>query len=220
MQYMAARVHVPLMTSYVDETDVCDMIEQLTEKIEHYRRLNFDWIVFRINYLRLCWGSYRSPMECSFIPTPRWLALKRAIVNVQCFDDVRNSFQYSVLAGMNLFSSAHHKLRAAQYIPFLGTLNMNGIQTPVDISSIDKFEKQNPKTSVNVLGVDDDRDIICIRTSKFCSQRKHHVNFLMLTDQNKFHYVSIQSLSRLVTSRIKYNGKNIYVTIVCICLID
>ena len=86
---------------------------------------------------------------------------------------------------------------------------MNGIQTPVDVLSTDKFEKQNVDISVNVLGVHDDRDIISIRTSKFCSQRKHHVNLLMLTDQNKFHYVSVQSLSRLVTSRIKYNGKKI-----------
>ena len=110
MQYTVARFHVPLITSYVDEMDVFDMIAQLTEKVNHYRRLNFDLNIFQINYLRLCWGSYRSPMECAFIPTPRWLALKRAIVNVQCFDDVRKSFQYSVLAGMNLFSSANHKL--------------------------------------------------------------------------------------------------------------
>ena len=32
---------------------------------------------------------------------------------------------------------------------------------------------QNVDISVNVLGVDDDRDIISIRTSKFCSQHKH-----------------------------------------------
>jgi len=158
-------------------------------------------------------GSYRLPMECAFIPTPRWLALKHAVVNVQCFDDVCNSFQYSVLAGMNLFSSTNRKLRAAQYVPFMGMLNINGIQTPVDISSINKLEKQNPKISVNVLGVDDDRDIISIRTSKFCSQHKHHVKLLMLIDQNKFHYVSVQTLSRLVNSRIKYNGKKISVSL-------
>ena len=179
---------------------MCDMIAQLTEKIDHYRRLNIDWSIFQINYLRLCWGSYRSPMERSFIPTPKWLALKRAIVNIQCFDDVRNSFQYSVPAGMNVFTSAYHKLRTSQYVPFMSKLNMNGIETPIDISSIDKFEKQNPDISVNVLGVDDDRDIISIRTSKFCSQCKHHVNLVMLTDQNKFHYVSVKSLLRLVTS--------------------
>jgi len=195
------------------------MIAQLTEKIDHYRRLNIDWSIFQINYLQLRWGSYRLPMECSFIPTPKWLALRRAVVNVQCFDDVRNIFQYSVLARMNVFTSAHHKLRALQYVPFMSMLNMNGIQTLVDILSIDKFEKQNPNISVNVLGVDDGRDIISLRMSKFCSQRKYHVNLMMLTDQNKFHHITVQSLSTSVTSRIKYNGKNIYATIACIRLI-
>jgi len=121
---------------------------------------------------------------------------------------------------MNVFAAANNKFCASQYIAFMNMLNMDGIQTPVHLSSIDKFEKQNPDTSVNVLGLDDDRYIISIRTSKFCSQHKYHVNLLMLTDQNKFHYTSVQSLSRLVVHRIKYNGKNICVTTVCIHLIE
>jgi len=71
---------------------------------------------------------------------------------------------------------------------------MDGVQTPVHLSSIDKFEKKNPDISVSVLGLNDDQDIISIRMSKFCSQRKYHVNLLMLTDENKFHYISVQSL--------------------------
>jgi len=67
-------------------------------------------------------------------------------------------------------------------------LNMNGIQTPVPLSSIDKFENQNP--DVNVLYLDN-RDIISIRTSKLCNQRKYHVNLMLLTDQDKFHYISV-----------------------------
>jgi len=34
--YMTARFDIPLMTSYVDESDLCDMIAQLTEKINHF----------------------------------------------------------------------------------------------------------------------------------------------------------------------------------------
>ena len=75
LQYTVARFHVPLMTSCVDETNVCDMVAQLMEKINHYRHLNVDWSIFQTNYLRLCWGIYRSPMEYALIPTPKWLAL-------------------------------------------------------------------------------------------------------------------------------------------------
>lgn len=52
---------------------------------------------------------------------------------------------------------------------------MDGIQTPVQLSSIGKFETQNPDISVNVLYLDD-RDIVPIRTSKFTQQRKHHID--------------------------------------------
>jgi len=85
---------------------------------------------------------------------------------------------------------------------------------------VEALYKRLRMAHLHVLGVDDDQDIISIRTSKLCSQWKYHVNLMMLTDQNKFHYISIQFLSRLVTSRIKYNGKNIYATIVCIRLIE
>jgi len=83
-------------------------------------------------------------------------------------------------------------------------LNMDGIQKP--LSSINQFEKQNPEISVNVLYLDE-REIIPIRTSKFCNQRKHHVILLMLTNQYKFHYTSVQSLSRLVGSRTNDRNK-------------
>ena len=149
MQYTTARFVIPLLTSYVDESDLCDMIAQLTEKIDHFRCLNnIDWNISQINYLRLSWGSYRSSMKGSFIPTPKWLASKRTVVNVQCFHDSHNSFQYSVLAGMNVFIIAHHKMRASHYAPFMNMLNMDGIQTPVHLSSIDKFEKQNSNISL------------------------------------------------------------------------
>ena len=87
-------------------------------------------------------------------------------------------------------------------------------QTPVPLSSIDKFEKQNAEISVNVLYLDN-RDIIPVRTSKFYNHRKNHVNLLMLTNQDKFHYTSIQSLSRLVGDRTKHVGKT-YVCNYCL----
>jgi len=150
---------------------------------------------------------HRPLMAGTFIPTPKWIAAKRAVVNVQCFDDI-NCFQYSVLAGMNLFKSGSHdkRCRPSQYKPFMKLLNKGGIQKPVPLSSINQFEKQNPEISVNVLYLDK-QEIIPIHTSKFCNQRKHHVILLMLTNQDKFHYTSVQSLSRLVGSRMNHRNK-------------
>jgi len=78
---------------------------------------------------------------------------------------------------MNLFPIGpnQHKDRSSSYKPYMHLLNMDGIQTPVQLSSIGKFETQNPDISVNVLYLDD-RDIVPIRTSKFTQQRKHHID--------------------------------------------
>ena len=211
VQHTTARFYIPPMTSDVDDLNLPDVIAQFMEKIDGFSGQNSGWIISQINYIRLCWGCYRPLMAGTFIPTPKWLASKKAIVNVQCFDD-DNCFQYAVLAGMNVLKSGSKKYRPLQYRPYMHQLNMDGIQTPVPLSSIDKFEKQNPDISVNVLYLED-RDFIPIRTSSFCSKRKHHVNLLMLTNQDKFHYTSIQSLSRLVGDRTKHNGK----TYVCQC---
>jgi len=135
-------------------------------------------------------------MAGTFIPTPKSIALKRAIVNVKCVDD-DNCFQYSILAGMNLLKPDHHKCHPLQYKQYMYMLNMCGIPTPVLLSQITKFENQNSEISVNVLYMDDNQDIIPTHTSKVCQKCKYHVNLLMLTDGAKFHYTCVQSLLRL-----------------------
>jgi len=98
---------------------------------------------------------------------------------------------------------------------FMHLLNMDGIQLPVPISSIGKFESQNPDISVTVLYHDGDQ-IIPIRTSTFTDQRKHHVTLLMITDDHEsFHYLSVQSMSTLIASRVKSKCKS-YVCHYCL----
>jgi len=78
---------------------------------------------------------------------------------------------------------------------------MDSIQSPVPLSSIGKFDNKNPDISMNVLYHDGDQ-IVPIRTAISADDRKHHVTLLMITDSNeKFHYLSVQSMSRLVTTK-------------------
>jgi len=217
-QYTTARFYIPQMTFDANELTSTDyIVEKFMEKhFDFNEHQHIAWIVSRVDYLCLCWGCYQPPITGSFIPTSKWILTKRAIVNVLCSDD--NSFQYSVLVGMNLLRSPqlHKRNYPSYYKRFLHLLNMDGIQTPVHLSSIDKFENQNFEISLNVLRIDDDdSDFISVRTSKFCSQRKYHVNLLMLIDCDKFHYTCIRSLSRLFAHRTKHDGKK-YVCQYCL----
>jgi len=69
----------------------------------------------------------------TFIPTPKHIASKKAIVNIRSSDNY--CFQYSILAGMNVVSinSNYHENQARIYKPFMHLLNMEGIQSPVPI---------------------------------------------------------------------------------------
>jgi len=118
-------------------------------------------------------------------------------------------FQYFVLAGMNVvtINSDRHKDRAHIYKPFMHMLNMEGIQSPIPLSSIGKFDSQNPDISVNVL-YHDGNQIVPIHMSTFTDQHKHHVTALMITDGNeKFNHLFVQNMSRLVSTRAKYKQK-------------
>ena len=101
VQRITIRFFTPLMTSDLNELNLPDIISQFTEKIDDVTGHNSGWMVFQIEYIRLIWNYYRPLLQGSFIRTPKWIASKTAIMNVKCFD-TNDSFQYSVLAGMNL----------------------------------------------------------------------------------------------------------------------
>ena len=77
------------------------------------------------------------------------------------------------------------------------TLNFDGIAFLVSWKRIDKFQKQNPKISVNVLGYEE-KNIHPLRISEM-TEREREVNLLLLEDK---HYVLINDLPRLLTSQM------------------
>lgn len=209
IQHMSARfyIHEEPTTSNVDDLHLADTTRSLSEQINAFCRHNSSWITLQIKYLWLFWGSFR-PLDAGFyIPTLKFIELKRAVVNVRSFDC--NCFQYSILARMKLgdVSQQQHKNRLVAYTEHMHLLNMNGIQTPVKLSSISKFERQNPDISVDVLYLDDN-NVVPISMSKFCNQRNYHINFLMVFDDEKFHCTSIQQISRLVGNQTKHKAKS------------
>ena len=79
---------------------------------------------------------------------------------------------------------------------------------PAKLRDINKFEKQNPNISVNVLGCDDENKIYPLRISEM-NKRLHEVNLLQLEDK---HDALINYMSRLLTHQItKHEEKDISV---------
>jgi len=102
----------------------------------------------------------------------------------------------------SLYPTKEHVDRLIKYLPYEQTLNTTNLNFPLALKDILKFEILNPSISVNVLSLND-KDF-CI---EYCSperNRPHHVNFLLLSQGDKKHYVCIKSMSRLVRGRTNY----------------
>jgi len=166
------------------------------------------WVKF---YSCLCLWEYfaRRPEVHLFKPLPK------AIINPRNFDN--NCFQYSILAAVH--PATTNLNNPYTYTKYLSELDMTGIETPVSLSSIPKFESQNTSISVNVL-VYEKKDLIPVYTSKFLNERPHHINLLLLTKGDKFHYTLIKSLSCLLGDKTKHHprGSCLYVLSTPICI--
>jgi len=102
-------------------------------------------------------------------------------------------FKWSIVRTLNLVK-IHPERITKQLEEQAETLNFDGMAFPVSWKGIDKFEIQNPKISVNVLGYEE-KNIHPLRISEM-TEKEREVNLLLLEDK---HYVLINHLSRLLT---------------------
>jgi len=191
------------MISATDPLDIDNIITSLHKKIEPFTSRGSGWNVSKIQNLSLCNGSFHPTAGSSFIPTRAEIKKKMAIINVRNHNS-NNCFQYSVLEAVHPATS--NLSNPYTYNKFMKELDMTGIETPVALSSIPKFESQNSSISINVL-VCEEKELIPVYTSKFCNQRPHYVNLLLLSKGDKFHYTLVTSLSRLVGNKTRHDGK-------------
>ena len=91
------------------------------------------------------------------------------------------------------------------------SLNMEGIQYPVSLKDITKFEKQNPTIYVTVLGYNDREKVYPSRNREYVFDRKHVVVLMLIERDNVKHYCLVKSLSRLLSTQIsKHEGKKTF----------
>ena len=140
----------------------------------------------------------------SWVALVKELANKNAIINPQNKDD--KCFLWCVLRALNPKKKNSERidkeLKAKE-----NTLNMEGIEYPVSLKDIDKFEKQNPSISITVLGYED-KSVYVLRTSEN-TNREHNVILLLIGGVN--HYYLVKNLSRLLSSQVsKHDGKKYF----------
>ena len=147
----------------------------------------------------------------TYIPLPKELKVKTAILNMKNTDN--RCFLWCVLGALNPrdrnSERVDTKLRAKE-----NTLNMNGIEYPVSLKDLDKFEKQNPTLSITVLGYE--RKKVYPLPVSDCTDRDHNIILMLIEEGGVKHYCLARSLSRLLSSQVSKHGKTQHFCLRCL----
>ena len=185
-----------LMTSMYrgSETDqiVDGMIDNMKFQIENPALLNSRFVFDEFLYLDVNFHQLNLTRGSSYIPLPDWLASKKAIVNPH--NDDEECFKWSVIAVEN--AGMKDPQRVSNLRKFMDNYDWSGLEFPVSIKDIGKFETRN-NISVNISAVEG-RDIYIHRKGR---RMGREINLLMVSKDGIRHYTAIKSLSRLLSSK-------------------
>lgn len=201
-----------------------NVVERMLSRLTEFEGEQSGWTVHSIDGLHVNNNAYVPLRGSSYFPTPKFIANKKATVNVQNHND-EMCFMWAILSA--LYPAKPHPDRVCHYREHTRKLDFRGIAFPVQVSDIDRFEKINPFISINVY--------VCKKNNKFsilrlCERvRDKHVNLLLMKkyDPNidqiddydnvddyvsvphgKSHYIWIKDISKLLRAQItKHTSK-------------
>ena len=168
------------------------MIANMKFQIENPALLNSRFVFDEFLYLDINFHQLNLMRGSSYLPLPDWLARKKAIVNPH--NNNKECFKWSVIAVENV--GMKDPQRVSNLRKFTDNYDWSGLEFPVSIKDIGKFETRN-NISVNVLAVEG-RDIYIHRKGR---RMDLEINLLMVSEDGIWHYTAIKSLSRLLSSK-------------------
>ena len=176
------------------ETDqiVDGMMANMKFQIENQALLNSRFVFDEFLYLDINFHQLNLMRGSSYLTLPDWLVSKKAIVNPH--NDDEECFKCSVITAEKV--GMKDPQRVSNLRKFMDNYNWSGLEFPVSIKDIGKFETRN-NISVNVLAVEG-RDIYIHRKGQRMMGRE--INLLMVSEDGINHYTVIKGLSRLLKS--------------------
>ena len=133
----------------------------------------------------------------SYIKSPDWLNGKR-IINPKNEKD-NKCFQYALTVALNYEKIKEDHQRISKIKPFIDQYNWNEINFPPTGKDWKKFASNNKSIALNILYAPHNTIKKChAYKSKYNLSRENQVIPLMITDGEKWHYLTVRSLSALL----------------------
>ena len=196
---------------YTTMTDT--ILERIANLINGSSGGGSGWIFYKIIKLELHTTSYRPLRGNTWIPLPKELSDKKAIINMKNKDN--KCFMWCVLRALNPKNDNSERVDK-ELMEKEDTLNMKGIEYPVNLKDIDRFEKQNPEISITVLGFNEKDKVHPLRVSDHIYIRKQNIILLLIERDGVNHYCLVKNSSRLLSKQISAHKGGTHICFRCL----
>ena len=123
----------------------------------------------------------------------KWLKNKKSTINLKNNDN--NCFQYTLTIPLNYQKVKKDPQKLLKIKTFINQYNWKEIDFPSERRGWKKFELNNKSISLNILFVPYNTENTRLAyKSKYKFKRENQVILLMITDNKKWHYLSLKSL--------------------------
>jgi len=144
------------------------VVEQVLEDLAKFQMNGSGWTFHSILALDIHTIGYEPLNGSSWVPLPKFLANKKAIINMK--NTGNQCFKWCIAKGLNPVERDSERItkilkKQGEY------LNFKGIEFPMNLKDIDKFERLNPESKVNVFG-HEAGCVYALRISKLKREKK------------------------------------------------
>ena len=144
----------------------------------------------------------------TYIDSPKWLKDKKSIINPKNNDD--KCFQYAVTLALNFDNIEKNPQRISKIKPFIDQYNWKDIDFPPTHKDWRKLELNND-IALNILYIPHNtKKIQLAYRSKNNLTCDKQIILLMITDGEKWHYLVVKNLSRLLKGITSTHEKDFY----------
>ena len=208
--YFNTETHINL-ESTDEKVILSKMIKEILEKISIFQKNGSGWYFKEVISLEIHTVNYKPMKGSTYIPLPDFLMRKKAIINIQNKD--KKCFLWSVLR--YLHPNQMNEVRLTNLRKYENDLNFKGIDFPVKVKDIPKFENQNPDLpGINVFSISDNNKIYPLRLNqKDCEKT---IDLFLFSKDQKQHYSLIKNFSRLTRSQITSDRRKIHICKKCL----
>ena len=169
-----------------DENELLDeMIARIGEVLANFQQNGSNWVFVKVNQLEIHLAEWRPLGGSSFLPLPKKLKDKKAVINMKNDDD--QCFKWCISRALH-FTNDHPERVTKDLIEFSERLNWDGLSFPVDLKQIKIFEKLNPLLSINVFGFEEVFYPLRIAEIK----NRINIDLLLISDEKKTTLLSHQ----------------------------